>query len=271
MAAANTHLHGIGGTSGDDLVKLPHLLTTGDVWYVHYGTGVDAASLGKDRQRPLKTLAQAYTNAVAGDAIVFLAGHFETLTAVQTLAKAGMALVSEGTGTARARFTRNVNAVLFDITAADLLLGNVYFVQGSLAAASATIKVAAAGVEIRGCYMELGVADDAAGIEFVTGAERCLVKDTTLISVSPASTDQPHGALKVTNAMTRLDIENVVIDGATSGWAQPFAVNCAAAITRLRGSSVYLMNGSDLTVATGSSGWFGTADPSGGARVVWAA
>jgi len=249
---------------------MSHLLITGDVWYLHYGTGTDG-SHGKDRQKPLKTLAQAYTNAAANDAIVCLSGHAETLTGVQTLGKAGLALVSEGTGSARARFTRNANAVLFDVTADDVVLGNLYFVQGATAAASATVKVATKGVEIRGCYLELGTADDAAGIEFVTGAERCLIKNTSLVSVASAASDQPHGAIKVTNAMTRLDLDNVIIDGGTAHWAQPFAFNVAAAVTRLRGYNVYFLNGSDLTVATGSTGFIGSADPSGGARVVWTA
>ena len=54
-------------------------------------TGSDAASpAGKDRIKPLATLAQACTNAATGDIIVCLAGHAETLTSGQTFSTANI-------------------------------------------------------------------------------------------------------------------------------------------------------------------------------------
>src|SRR5688572_8640882 len=99
---------GIGASTGDSLLTAANLHITGDVWYVDSATGVDGASLGKQRLAPLDTLAQAVTNASDGDAIVFLAGHTETLTAVQTISKK-LLLASEGAGIgSMAAFTRNI-------------------------------------------------------------------------------------------------------------------------------------------------------------------
>jgi hypothetical protein len=270
MAGPIVYEDGIGGTTGDDLVTLSNLRSTGDIWYVNYATGTDAAApAGKDRIKPLKTTAQAITNMAAGDIVVWTAGHQEAPATAFTVTKAGSVFVSESTGTARALFTRGGAVTLFDVQADDVLVGNVYFAAGTVAATQSVIKTASAGTELRGLYFQCSTLDDGPAIELVTGAARVLLKNTTIISTAASSADQPGGCIKITNAVTRFDVENVVMDGGTSGWAQPYAFNGAAAVTRLRATKMDLLRGSDALLATGTTGWWNTRDRSAGAKVVW--
>ncbi|MEY4931756.1 MAG: hypothetical protein RLZZ403_76, partial [Pseudomonadota bacterium] len=88
--------NGIGGSTGDSLALAKPLMMSGSVWYVDSATGTDAAgSAGKDRSKPLATLATAVSNASDDDIIVFFDGHEETLTSAQTLGKR-LSLIGEG-------------------------------------------------------------------------------------------------------------------------------------------------------------------------------
>ena len=272
MASPNIYPNGIGGSTGATLATVSPLLQSGDTWYVHASSGSDAASpRGKERIRPLATLAQAYTNAAAGDIIVCLSGHTETLTASQTLGKAGLTVVGEGSGSSRPRFTRNADIVMFNITADGVTLNNLWFPVSGTTSTNARVKTASVNTKLIGCYFEHGTADDGPGFETVTGASQCLVKDTTFISTASSASDQPDSAIKVTNAITDLELDTVIFSGGSSGWANPYAFNGAGAITRLRALNVDLLLDSDVTLVTGTSGYWHTRNKTGSARVVWTA
>lgn len=270
MASPNIYEAGIGGTTGDELCSFSNLRLSGDVWYVLNSTGTDAAApAGKDRIKPLKTLAQAHTNAAAGDVICLLSGHAETLTAAQTFSKAGVRVVSEGGSPANmAHFTCNGAVVMFDITAAGVWLGNIYFVASTTAPTPARVRVASAGTLIRGCYFECGTSDTVPSLQYVTGAGTAAVRNTTFASTSVVVTSQPHSAINVLNAMSDLTLDTVSIDGGASGWSQPFALNVGAAVTRLTATNLDLLNDSDVTVATGSVYTFSLRAKTGSARMV---
>lgn len=269
MASPNNYKTGAGGSTGDSLATASQLDLSGHIWYVHSVTGSDAASpRGRERVRPLATLAQAYTNAAAGDIIDLLSGHTETLTASQTLAKAGLRIVSEGTGSSRARFTCNGAVVMFDITAAGTLLGNLYFVQSATAPTPARVQVAAAGCNVRGCYFECGANDTVEAMRLASGADHFGLRDTTFISTATSVTAQPESAIAVTAAISDLTLDNVVLDGGTTGWSNPFTFDGQAAITRLAATNLDLLRDSDMTVATGSVYTVGIRNRSGSARVV---
>lgn len=271
MASPFIYETGVGGSTGDELATLNNLRTSGEIWYVSSLTGVDAVSpQGKERIKPLRTMSQAVTNAAAGDIIVFLSGHSETLTVAQTIAKAGLRLVSEGSaGTANAaHFTCNGAIVLLDITAAGVLVGGLYFVASTVAPSPARVRIASAGTVVRGCYFECGATDTVPALQYVTGAGTALVKSTTFISTATLTTAQPQSALNVLNAMSDLTLDTVTFDGGVTGWSQPFAFNAAAAVTRLTATNVDLLRDSDATVATGSIYTWHTRNKSGSARVV---
>ncbi len=256
MASPNPYFNGAGETSGSALAQLLPMLLSGSFWYVDAAHGTDAASpRGKERIRPLATLAQACTNAAAGDIIVLLEGHAETLTSAQTFATAGIRVVSAGSGSARAHFTRSGDINLFDVTAAGVEFNNIYF-SASSGTISTKARVRMAGVNDRvvGCYFESGATyDTGPQLEFITGASQVAVESTFFVSTSTDVTLQPESAIKVTNAVTDMTLDTVVFDGGSSGWSNPYAFNGAAAVTRFRGYNIDLLHDSDGILATGST------------------
>lgn len=244
--------NGAGGTSGADLAVLKPAYYTGNIWYVQADDGTDAAApAGLERNAPLATLAQAYTNAAAGDTIVFLEGHHELLGSAQTLGKIGLALVSEGLGTDRATFTCTGTVAMFDVTAAGVLVDNVYF-PASTAAAVARIRSAAAFTRIRNCDFLCGASDTNRAVQFVTGAGTCSITDSTFTAVAAT----PAVAIAVTNAMSHLEMDNVTMDGGSYGWSG-YAFTGTAAVTALSATRMNRLNGSDVILATGGTGkWY---------------
>jgi hypothetical protein len=245
---------------------------SGNVWYVHSGTGSDAATpRGKERIRPLATLAQAVTNAAAGDIICCLSGHTQTITGTQTLSLAGLTIIGEGTGSSRPHFIRNVDAVMFDITAHAVWLDNLYLDDSELASTAARVKTAGDTTVINNCYIESGTLDTGPALETVTGASNLSVRATTFISTSTSVSSQPASAITVTNALVGCELDTVVFSGGSSGWSNPYALNGAAAITRLKAINIDLLLDSDVTLATGSTGFITVRNKTGSARIVWTA
>src|SRR5687767_7336230 len=153
MASPNIYSGGYGGSTGAVLTtSAAPIYQSGNTWYVDSVTGSDAASpRGRDRARPLATLAQALTNAAAGDVIVFFSGHTQTLTAITTLSLAGLKLLGEGSGSSRPQFIRDANDELFDITAAGVRLENLYFPGSTTTSALSKVRTAGANTKIVNC------------------------------------------------------------------------------------------------------------------------
>ncbi len=280
MASPNVYSSGIGGTAGSPLALVPRLLCSGSIWYVKASTGSDAATpRGKERIRPLATLAQAITNSAAGDIIVLLEGHTESLSAAQTIATAGLLILGEGSGISRPHFTRTGDVNMFDITGAGVELNNISFnASTTTISTKSRVRFAAANSRVVGCYFACGPTyDTGPALEFVTGSSQVCVKSTYFVSTSTDVTLQPESAIKVTNAVTDFQLggedsaEGVVFDGGSSGWSNPYAFNGAAALTRFRAINVDLLGDSDMTLATGSSYVINIRNTSGSARVVCAA
>lgn len=259
---------GYGEPAGDTLLQAKPLLTSGDVWYVLSTSGADAVSpAGKQRLKPLATLAQAITNAADGDDIVLLAGHAQTLTAVQTINKK-VRISSGGTGTSRARFTRNhATAKLFDVTVSRVQLRNLYFVQDAQTNSAALVTVGGTECRIKGCYFEGGANNTGPLVDLVTGGDRCRIDDTTLISVAVEA--QPAMAIRVANAIADLVTNGLVIDGGTVGWSNQYAMDAtAAAVTALFMENTSLLRDSDIGLHSSSTGLVHVGTSSGSARVV---
>lgn len=242
------------------------------VWYVLSTTGTDAASpSGQDRIKPLATLAQAHTNAAAGDIICLLSGHTETLTSAQTFSKSDIKVIGEGSGSNRPRFTRDADINMFDVTAAGVVFINLYFPASTTASTKSRVRMAAANDQIHDCYFECGASDTGPGAETITGAGSVVVTNTSFVSTATSLSAQPHSGLKVTNAITDLELMTVVFDGGSTGWSNQYALNVAGAVTRLRALDVDLLHDSDIQIVTGSTGYLTVRNKSGSARVNWAA
>lgn len=272
MASPNIYPTGIGGSSGSSLATGVRLEASGSVWYVHSGTGSDAGTpRGKERIRPLATLAQAYTNASAGDIICFLAGHTETITSAQTLNKEGLTLIGEGTGSNRPKFTRDVaaNGRLFNITAINTVLDNLYFPQSTTASTGGRINFGAVGCQMLNCQVDCGANDTGAALELNSSDAR--IYNTSFTSTATLLTAQPESAINVALPIANLELDTVVFDGGTTGWSNPYAMypTAGGALTRFRAYAVDMLNDSDVEIHSSSTGYFNVRNRSGSARVVW--
>jgi hypothetical protein len=265
VASIQVYPNGAGGATGADLAVLTKAYYSGNVWYVKNATGTDAVSpAGLERTSPLKTLSQAYTNAAAGDTIVFLSGHAESLGAAQTLAKARLALVSEGnTASTRASFLCTGAVAMFDITAAGVLVDNIYF-PAATAAPTAKVRTAAAFTRVQNCYFDCGVNDTNRALSFVTGASQGRVTGTTFTVTAAGAAV----GIEVINAMSDLEMDSVTFDGSSFGWTG-YAFKGTAAVTGIHATRMNRLNGSHVILATGGSGKWYDGVCSTDARLQW--
>lgn len=252
MASIQFYPNGGGGSSGADLSVLKPAYYSGNTWYVLNKSGTDAASpAGQERSAPLKTVSQAYTNAVAGDTIIFLPGHAETLAAAQVINKIGLALVSEGTAGTRASFLCSGAVAMFDITSAGVLVDNIYF-PASTGVATARVRTAAVFTRVNNCQFDCGVNDTNRALEFITGAGQCRVTNTGFTATAAT----PAAGIEVLNAMSHLEMDSVTFDGGAFGWSSN-AFKGTAAVTGLTATRMNRLNGSHVILATGGTGkWY---------------
>lgn len=277
MASPNFYASGAGGASGAELATVSPLLTSGHIWYVNNTTtgAADAVSpAGREKNKPLLTLAQAHTNASAGDIIFIGAGHTQTLTAEQTFDKANILVIGEGSSNATwPRFTRNGNIIMFNVTAAGVQFRNLRFPASGTATSAAKVTLVGDGTGIADCYFEAGTNDDGSQITIAQsgGVGNLFIRDTTIISTASAPSDQPNTGIISTNTFSRLEMDGVVFNGGSSGWAYPWACSIEAAITSIKGMNIELLNDSDVSFSTGTTGYFHVVRTSGSSRVVWTA
>lgn len=263
--------NGIGGTApGDSLDLARPLQTTGNVWYVSSLIGTDSASpAGQNREKPLATLARAILNAADDDIIVFLPGHAQTLTVVQTIAKR-LTLIGEGTtaGKPAASFTMNANATMFDITATNVELRNLYFPPNSSVSVSPRIAWTGARGKLLGCYVECGAND---GTYVITlAADTFRIDSSTLISVATASNAQPFCAFRTGIAVADLEITNTVVSSGPFGFSNYAAVDLTAgAATRCNFQGLSLLLGADVAMGAAATGRVNVQLATGGSRVSW--
>lgn len=205
---------GFAGTGIDTAIAVNDLLSASAQW-VNFATGSDA-NAGTEPELPVKTTAQAVTNAAAGSPIIFAAGNAETITGTVTVNKAGLRFIGFGTGSNRPKFTPSSGGTaMFNVTAVDVAFESLYF--GAAAATPGTggrITCAVAGLEVNACQFDCG-ANDQEGILLSAGADRFRIDST----VFTATASRPTRALGFGAALTGCKVYNCTIDGATFGWA----------------------------------------------------
>lgn len=265
MAAIRSYVNGAGGASGADLAVLENTYQSGNYWYV--GNAVSGASdsnAGTERSKPLLTTAQAYTNAAAGDTVVWLASHAETITVSVNMAKAGMSWVGEGTGSAIPRLTCNAAITMLDVTAAGILIDNVYFPASTTVAPGSRLRVGAAGTILNGLSFDCGLYD-------TNSAFQCIVNSTVRLTDTrfTATAATPAIGLYVSGAFTDLTMDAVVFDGGSFGWSD-YAWKQTAAITRaMRATRISLYNGSHVLMPTATIGTLQIENVTGDSRLDW--
>jgi hypothetical protein len=253
------------------------LYTGGDVWFVDSVTGTDAASpRGKDRQAPLATLAQAQTNAAAGDIIVLFSTHSETFTAALTISKA-LTIVGEGSsgGKPTAKFTMNAaGAETLVLTAAKTSLRNILFPEASqtnTVASGGKVNVQATAT-IDGCYFEQGAKDQLAAIFSNTAAATDFHSFTNCTVISTATliaTRSPYGIRYITASPSKVTIDGLILSDGTVGFSTAAWDSTAIAITLLQGENISLLLGADMLLHSATGGHLVPATVTGGGRVLW--
>lgn len=256
-----SYSNGAGGLTGDEIAvnKPIYMGTTGHFWYVGPG-GVDAASpKGREREKPLLTTQQAVTNAAAGDAIIYLPSFTETILANVAVNKA-LTMVSEGTGSTRARLTCGAAGVaMLTLSATGTSLNNIYF-PASTAVPTARVSITASGVVSDNCYFECGANDT--GTTVLYGAvSSCQLTHAYFL----ATASQPAIAVSLPSATSGMFFEEVTLDGGSFGFSA-FAFTAAGVLTAIYANQMHQLGNADVSLAAGWTGPWVVGATSGSAR-----
>lgn len=264
--------NGIGETVSDQLAIGKPLYQSGQTWYVNSVGGVNGASpAGLNRSAPLATLDQALTNASDGDIIILESGHSETLTSALSITESltiiGCGLVNGKPG---ASLRANAAATyVLDVLAAGVELRNIYFPGNAQNNSLEQIHVASTQFRLSGCYFDLSSKDQASAVNVIASSHSLRVTNTQFVSGGTSVALRPYGCLKVSGAVNDVDLDGVVFDGGLYGFSSEYALNAAAAITRLRGQNLSLLRGADVQLTAGTVGWLQPTTTTGDARIVW--
>lgn len=265
----NLLIDGIGGSVGDRLVTERPLYMSGNVWYVNFATGTDAASpAGKERLKPLKTLSQANTNASDGDTIVFLSGHAEVLSGAITLTKE-LILVGEGnvSGVPQCTFQNNSAASSSLILSGNNIhLRNLRFLPNQQGNTGPVVQLEQTGGTLIGCRLESG--DNNTGPVVRCRANFCRFENCTFVNVAVATA--PATALTDATSASYMTIRDTVFDGGTIGYTNGLAADLSTvAQPSVRFEGITLMRGADMALHASTTGIVQIGSATGGGRLTW--
>ena len=264
--AIKSYINGAGGSTGADLATLDRTIMSGAYWYVGNAVaGNSDANDGRERTAPLATIGQANTNSSAGDTIVCLANHAETIGTIVTFAKANVNIVGEGAGSSLPRFTNGVAAAtnpMFKITAGQVLFDNLYFPGSSVVARERIQVLGGSGTSIlRNLTFECSANDAQHQIVYSgTGPDYFYNLRFTATGAGAA----PIGV----GSTGPLIGDILYLDGGSFGWTTSGALN-ASGTTNFRLTRVFQYNGSHIIIATGNTGTIQIQGSTGDSRVDW--
>ena len=130
--------------------------TTGSVYYVDSGSGA-AANTGDASDEALITIDAAINKCTAskGDIIYVMPGHAETISSAAGIAAdvAGISIIGLGRGTDRPQVTLSATDSTVTVTAANVSIQNIHFIN-DIDALVVGIPVTAAHCRIQGCLFD---------------------------------------------------------------------------------------------------------------------
>jgi hypothetical protein len=249
--------HG-GESLGDSLITNSPIYTSGYIWYVSSAIGVDAASpRGRDRTRPLATLAQAHTSASDGDIIVLLDGHTETLTAAVTVSKR-VKIVGAGRsgGKPTVKLTNNqASGSLLIFSGNHAQIRNVWIEEDAQSNDTTRISVTGDYFHMVDCYVESNsTSGGVAAVTISSSAQTPMVSGSTFISTATALTGQPYSGIEMAGAVDGLRLSGVIFDGGTKGYGGFHALIDNAGMTDFLFEDVSLLRGADMKIAAVATG-----------------
>ena len=244
---------------------------SGALWYVDSVTGSDSYT-GTERKQPLATIAQAQTNASAGDTVIIMDGHSETYTAALTLNVAHVSYFGSGlaSGKPTASITMNhASQNTFIIGAAGIELHNLYFPANTVANSEETISVGNyVGTWIENCYFEADETQNDSIIDISQGGTDTIIEGCTFVSTATSAADPPLSAIHMGQGHTRPMIKGNTFDGGTIGWAAGgYGFTTNSDHTGMRWFNNSCLRGSDVEVTVGSTGYVSFATMTGASRI----
>jgi hypothetical protein len=267
--------NGFGATTGDDLVLDKPWYTGGTIRYVSSVSGDDTYS-GLERLQPKATVGSANTASVAGDFIVLLADHDETLSADLAIAVNGLTIVGEGSSAGVPTASLKSSAAadnLIEVAATNFELRNVLIDSSTVSNSAARVQLgtetAADDALIKGCYFNCGANDQGSGLALGNGS-RPRVESCTFISTATGTTFPEQGLEITSSGGVKPVIQDCIFDGGTVGFEGGVAVDLSAATnTFLRVESCSLLRGADALCTSASDGRIGFTTTTGGSRVLF--
>ena len=253
-------------------------LTSGKVLWVNYTTGTDGSDRGVDAQRPLKTLDYAIglCSADAGDMIILMPGHAESIIAAGTITAdiAGVTILGLGTGTKRPTFTfGTATTATIAVSAANVSIYNCIFDYTGVDAIATGINVTGASFLAKDCkYLMANSTNQATvAVTLGTGADSAKLYSSNVLAPNAGAAAWVTSAVAADNVriednLIQGDFSTAPITNATNAWT-----NCSVA----RNSIVQANSGaaaiSLVSTATGvvrdnvakGTGWSAATTPFG--------
>lgn len=205
---------GFAETGEADSFVTNDVIATGAVHWVYSVSG-NNANPGNEAL-PLATLAQAITNATAsnGDIIIIKAGHTETISSSVTISKAGLKIFGIGEGSDAPNFGVSAAIDAINVTANDVELNNLYFIQGTTISNTSRVNVDARNVVLKNCTFLSGQYDQNT-VTLTANAIDCKI-DSCTFTVSNDGPD--YGVIVESASAVGLNITNTTFNGGTYNW-----------------------------------------------------
>lgn len=269
--------NGIGGTTGDSLVTASPLYMSGTIWYVDSSTGDDTYT-GTDRKFPFATLGAAVSAGSAGDMIVLLGTHDETLTAAVAVS-AQTSIIGEGSssGTPTAQLTLNhATADMLTFSALGCELKNVLINEPSQSTTGTMITVGGTGDGFRAenVHINMNANNATNAVAFSAAADHCRLVDCVLTSTATAVASKPFPAILIGGNLTHFHIDGCTFDGGTVGFEDGSSNNWAVDgssfdVTTLQIHGTSLLRGANMKFSSSTTGYVHIATATGSSRVEW--
>lgn len=267
--------NGPGELLGDQLATGKPYYFTASTWFVNSATGTDAGgSAGQDREKPLATLGQAITNASAGDTVILMDGHTETLTATLAISKQ-LYIAGGGSsgGIPTVSFTMNAtNQDTFNVSAGNTELRNIWFKESAQSNSGSTggkVHTSVSGCRIVGCYFSMGANDQYAGLFADTAPTSLRVESCTFISTATTRATRPTQGMTIRAAASDVEIYNCIFSDGLYGFTSRSLDTSTVTLTRTRIVNLSLLLGASMAFGASSTGFISGLTQTGGGRVDW--
>lgn len=274
--------NGLGESLGDPLAVTEPLYIAGADAGVKYVSSVigDDANDG-DREAPYEKLATAVGAVGAGDIIVLMDGHTETMTTPITVS-VDCSIIGAGSsgGYPTVKLTNNAaNTNLLIITAKNTQIRNIWFNTNaqSCSVPLITLNSGIRQFRMHGCYFECTSLDAAGTIKLNVGdnAASVTLKNNTFVSTQAdpgagaARTARPPYGIFLGADLGLLTMDGDVFDGGVVGWDDGTAVKLIteAALDYFWAENVSFLRGSDCEVDEPNTKFYINAQTSTGSVV----